>query len=74
MFQFLLNASLFPKCQSAYLSAHSTETALLRITNDLRCGMEAGLLSLDISSAFDVLDHSALLKRAEDMFGSSGSV
>jgi len=40
--------------------------------------MEAGsltcLLSLDISSAFDVLVHSALLKRAEHIFGISGSV
>jgi len=32
------------------------------------------LLSLDISAAFDILDHQAQLKRAEDLFGIAGQV
>jgi Reverse transcriptase (RNA-dependent DNA polymerase)/Endonuclease-reverse transcriptase len=68
----------FSSRQSAYRSAHSTETALLKITSDIRCNMERSapscLLSLDISAAFDVLDHQTLLKRAEDVFGLSGPV
>jgi len=32
------------------------------------------LLSLDVSAAFDVLDHEILLHRAEDIFGISGNI
>jgi len=49
----IIDSPKFPSCQSAHRSFHSTETALLKITNDLRCGMNNGsvscLLSLDIS-------------------------
>jgi hypothetical protein len=62
--------------QSAYRAAHSTETALLKVTADVRVNMEGSsttcLLSLDISAAFDVLDHATLVKRARDTFGISG--
>lgn len=68
----------FSRNQSAYRSAHSTETALLKIVNDIRCDMESSsvscLLSLDISAAFDTLDHKVLLSRAEEIFGISGNV
>ena len=68
----------FNRNQSAYRSAHSTETALLKIANDIRCNMEQSsatcLLSLDISAAFDALDHKVLLARIEEVFGVSGSV
>jgi len=57
----VIESPKFPSCQSAYRSFYSTETALLKITNDLRCNMNSEslscLLSLDISAAFDVLDH-----------------
>ena len=66
----------FSPNQSAYRSAHSTETALLKIVNDIRINMEKSsltcLLSLDISAAFDALDHQVLLARAEEIFGISG--
>src|SRR5437867_1431005 len=63
--------------QSAYRKFHSTETALLRIYNDLllasdRCQVTA-LVLLDFSSAFDTTDHQILLDRLASFYGFSGS-
>ena len=55
----------FNPFQSAYRKHHSTETTLLRITDSLRhiCANEhaAVLVSLDLSAAFDTLDHNILI-------------
>jgi len=40
----------------------------------MNSGSVSCLLSLDISAAFDVLDHQALLKGAKDLFGNTGQV
>ena len=52
--------------QSAYKRFHSTETALLKIHNDIICNMDNGkvtaLTLLDLSAAFDTIDHSTLLE------------
>jgi hypothetical protein len=59
--------------QSAYRANHSTETALLRIVNDLLFALDQNkvstLLLLDLSAAFDTLDHDLLLSRLEFSFG-----
>ena len=64
--------------QSAYRPLHSTETAMTRVVNDLLmnvdCGKPSVLLSLDISAAFDTLDHGALLQRTSELFGLYGQV
>ena len=62
---------------SAYKSGHSTETALLSIKNDIHLSLSWGeataLVLLDISAAFDTIDHSTLLSCLQDWFGVSGS-
>ena len=63
--------------QSAYRSGHSTETTLLAIQNDILLAMDKGrvtaLTLLDLSAAFDTIDHSMLAKRLSEWFGLSGS-
>ena len=62
--------------QSAYRKFHSTETALLKIHNDILSSMDEGrvtaLTLLDLSAAFDTIDHIILLSRLGNWFGVSG--
>lgn len=58
---------LFDDHQSAYRTGHSTETALLKITNDILLELDQNnivyLALLDLSSAFDTVDHTILRER-----------
>ena len=55
--------------QSAYREMHSVETALLRVQNDIRTEMDkgnvVGLILLDLSGAFDTVDHNILEDRLQ---------
>ena len=63
--------------QSAYKQLHSTETALLRVQNDILVALDNHqsviLLLLDLSAAFDTVDHTILLNRLATRFGITGS-
>jgi hypothetical protein len=64
--------------QSAYRPSHSTETALLKVTSDILTALDDGKVSvltlLDLSAAFDTIDHAILLQRLKTDYGCSGSV
>ena len=69
---------LFSPAQSAYRSLHSTETSLLKVSNDILCALEEGkctlLVTLDITAAFDTVNHQRLLQCFEHNFGFSETV
>ena len=65
------------KFQSAYRCGHSTETALLRVYNDIVTMVGKGngsyLVLLDLSAAFDTIDHDTLFVILEKYVGITGS-
>ena len=67
---------LIEKFQSAYKPGYSTETALIKVVKDMLNAIDNGNLSLltllDLSAAFDIIDHSILLERLQTSFGIDG--
>ena len=59
--------NLMEEKQSAYRKFHSTETALLKVKTDIIKAMDSQeitcLILLDLSAAFDTVDHTILLNR-----------
>ena len=76
--QHLGSHSLLEPFQSAYWKWHSTGTALLRVVNDLLQASDTGHVSIlsliDLSAAFDTIDHGILINRLHTTFGCSGTV
>ena len=75
---YLESQSLIPLYQSAYLKAHSCETALFKFSNDVQQMISNRqmviLIQLDLSAAFDTVDHAILLSLLQNKFGISGTV
>ena len=63
---------LFPARQSAYRQHHSTEAAVTIVHNDIVRSTDAGfvfyLVMLDLSAAFDTVDHGILLEVLTERF------
>ena len=78
MHEFISHEGLLNVNQSAYKSSHSTETALLKIQNNIAFSVDSGkavaLTLLDLSVVFDTIDHSLLYDCLHDWFGLYGTV
>jgi len=74
----ILTSSNFNKYQSAYRPGCSTEITLQLLLDNIYSTADAGkltlLVSLDLSAAFDTIDHAVLLKRLNCSFGITGTV
>ena len=74
---YLLNHHLLPAEQSAYRQHYSTETATLKIASDIFDAADAEkvivLFLLELSAAFDTVDHSILLQRLTYTYGIIGT-
>jgi len=75
---YLRDNGLLPDLQSAYRAHHSTETAVLKVLSDVLLALDSGnlvvLTLLDLSAAFDSVDHGILLRRLRKSYGLSGAV
>jgi exonuclease III len=69
--------NLLPSYQSAYRKNYSTETAVVKVVSDILMAMEhqklTAFVSMDLSAAFDTVDHDILLEVLNRNFGISGS-
>ncbi len=62
--------------QSSYKENHSTETAMLRMHNDILTALDQNksvliihVICMDLSATFDTVDHEILLNRIEKFIG-----
>src|SRR5664279_6070545 len=70
--------NLLPAYQSGFRAFHSTETAVIKVYNDIVIASDAGkltaLMMLDYAAAFDTVDHDILLDILRVTFGLSGTI
>lgn len=64
---YLVSNDLLYELQSAFRKGHSTETALIKLTDQIQSNMDqdkvTGVVFIDFGKAFDVLGHQMLLKK-----------
>ena len=70
--------NLFPRLQSGYRKGHSCETAVIKIHNDILMAMDRKshvvLMLIDLSAAFDTINHAYLLRRLQTVYNIDGDV
>ena len=75
---YLNSHNLYNTCQSTYRPGHSTETAPVKIVDDLFPCLNKGNISvlalLDFYSVFDTIDHPILVHRLHTDFGFTDTV
>ena len=75
---YLEGSRLLPKFQSGFRSGHSTETALQKVMSDILTAADSGKVSilglLDMSAAFDTVDHAILFERLKSAYRFFGTV
>ena len=78
LYSFLCENDLIYVRQSGFRSKHSTETALFRIIDDLLFNLDndrvSGMVLVDYRKAFDMIDHTLLLKKLEEYWLSRDSL
>lgn len=66
--QFIEQNKLLDDTQFGFRKGHSTETALIKASEEIRFVLDKGgaavLVLLDLSAAFDMVDHATLINRS----------
>jgi hypothetical protein len=75
--KYIIDNKLQELLQSSYSKFHSTETALIKVQNDVLEAIDGKkcvlLVLLDLSAAFDTIDHKILLARLSSRYGVKGT-
>lgn len=75
---YLEENNLISSYQSGFRSNHSTDTALLKISEDIRSGAQRGLLTIlllfDFRRAFDTINHEILLRKLKQLGFSANTI
>jgi len=77
LMMYLTDADLLPPLQSGFRPGHSNESAIRCVLSDILLAVDRGdfaaLVLLDLSAAFDTVDHDILLQRLKSRFGIAGT-